>query len=112
MTALYGINSINLPHIDLYRWASDKKIFLPINFRKTPEQEQLFLKILAMKQYFVKLHPVLEQARYTEAMKEAMKYMPSNGFSDKTVMIIQIAGVAFLVVISLIASNMNGNAKL
>ena len=29
MTALYGVNSINLPHVDLYKWAADKKIFLP-----------------------------------------------------------------------------------
>lgn len=57
MTALYGINSINLPHVDLYKWARKNKILLPIDCRKPPEREGMFLKMLAIKQYFVKAAP-------------------------------------------------------
>jgi hypothetical protein len=103
MTAL-GINFINGPHVDIYRWAKEKKIFLPLDFRRTPEEEKMFLKLLSLKPYFVRLTPDLERARFSEAMKEAMKYLPSNGFSDKTVMIFQVGGIIFFAIISVMAA--------
>jgi hypothetical protein len=109
MTALYGIDSINLPHVDLYKWAEKKKIRLPLNFRKTVEEEKLFLKLLAMRQYFVRLPPDQEKARFSEAMKEAMKHLPSNGFSDKTVIIFQIAGTFFFAVFYVINVTLKRN---
>ncbi len=99
MTALYGISSMRLPHVNVYKWAADRKIFLPADFRKTPQEEAMFLKLLAMRQYFVKLTPAEEQARYSEALKEAAKYLPGKGLSDGTFMLLQIGVGIFLFVI-------------
>ena len=96
MTTLYGIQSINLPHVNLYQWAKEKKIWVPLDWRQTPEMEKMFLKLLAMKQYYIKGTPAQEQARFSEAMKEAMKYLPTEGLSDQAVMIVQIAGTALI----------------
>lgn len=104
MTALYDINAINLPHVNLYSWAKKNKIIVPLDLSRTPEREQMFLKIQALRQFFVKLSPAEEAARFTEAMKEAMQYLPSSGFSDKTVIVFQVAGTVFFAVIYFMSS--------
>ncbi len=101
MTALYGMGSMRLPHVSIYKWAADKKIFLPADFRRTPSEEAMFLKLLAMRQYFVKLPPAEEQARYSEALKEAAKYLPGNGLSDGMVTLILIGGGIFFIVLTI-----------
>lgn len=99
MTALYNLNSINLPHVDLYRWAADRKLIFPLDVKGIPEQEKLFLKMLAMKQYFVKMSPEQEAKRFSAAMKEAMEHLPSNGLSDKTIILLHVAGTIFIAVL-------------
>jgi DNA-binding transcriptional regulator/RsmH inhibitor MraZ len=85
--------------VDVYRWAKKSKVFLPVNFRKTLEQEAMFLKMLSMRQYFIKLSPLQHQTRMAEAVQEAMKYYPEKGLSDRAVVVIQIAGAVFFAVI-------------
>ncbi len=99
MTSLFGIQFNSLPHVNIYKWAADKKIFLPLDFRKTPEQEKVFLKYLSLKHHFVRLPADQEQARFSEALKEAIKYLPSKGLSDKIVISFQIAGTIFFAVL-------------
>ena len=101
MTAMFGINSVNLPHVDVYRWAKKHKVFLPINFRQTPEQEAMYLKILSMRHYFVKLPPLEHQARVAEAVQEAMKYYPVSGLTDRAIVVVQVAGVIFFAILFL-----------
>lgn len=108
MTALYGINSINLPHVNIFKWAAKKKIFIPIDFKRTREQEEMFLKLISMRQYFVRLPTAEEQARFSAALKESMKYLPLEGFKDKTVIVFQVAGTIFCAVLFAI----NATAKL
>ena len=101
MTAMFGIDSVNLPHVDVYKWAAKRKIFVPVNFRRTPEQEKMFLKIASMRHYFVKLPPIEHQARISEALEEMMKYYPVSGLSDRAIVVVQIAGAIFFAVIYL-----------
>jgi hypothetical protein len=103
MTALYLPNSLNLPHVDIHRWAKDKKIFLPYDFRKTPEEEFRNLKLLAMKQFYIRGTPEQERQHFSEAMKESMKYLPGKGLSDTTVFILQIGfNVVFCIFVTIL----------
>jgi len=99
MSALYGPNSINLPHINIFRWAQKNNVVLPVDFRRTKEQETLFLKYIANRDNYVQLSPALERARFSKALKEAMEYLPSSGLQDKTVIAFQIAGTIFFAVL-------------
>lgn len=96
MTALYNVQSINLPHVNLFKWAKEKKIWVPLDWRQTPDMERMFLKMVTMRQFYIKGTPAEEQARFSEAMKEAMKYLPTEGLSDQAVMIVQIVGTALV----------------
>jgi hypothetical protein len=107
MSAIYGPNSVNLPHVNVFRWAQKNNIFLPVDLRKTKEEEIIFLKYLANHCNFVKLSANLEKSRFSAALKEAIRYLPSNGYSDKMVMIFQIAGTIFFVICAI-----NGKSKL
>jgi hypothetical protein len=102
MTAMFGIRSMDLPHVDVYRWAAKHKIFLPANFRKTPEQEAMYLKMLCMKKYFIKLSPLEHEARVAEALEEEMEYYPEGGLSDRAVALLQIVTTLFFAIFYLI----------
>jgi hypothetical protein len=88
-----------LPHIDLYKWAADRKTWIPLDWKTTPQEEFQFLKLLALKQFYVRGTPAQESARFTEALKESMKYIPGPGLSDKTATILHIAGSIFICVL-------------
>jgi hypothetical protein len=109
MSALYGPESVNLPHVNIFKWAQEKNVFLPLDFRGTPEVHEIFLKYLANRPNFVTLPPHIEKARFSAALKEAIQYLPSNGLSDRTIMIFQIAGIIFLAVLCQVGG---ANAKL
>jgi hypothetical protein len=90
MTALYGPYSIDLPHVDIHKWAKTKKILLPYDFRKTPEEEYRSLRLLALKQFYIRGTREEEQKRFGEAVKEGIKYLSGTGISDATALIIQV----------------------
>ena len=92
MTALYNIASLRLPHVNIYRWASEQKIIVPFDFQHTSEEVYMFLKLQAMKQFYISGTPEQEQARFKAAVKEYMEHYAKDKFSDRTVLIVQIAG--------------------
>ena len=107
MSALYGLSSVNLKHIDLFKWAEKNKVFIPLNFRSNDEIKECFLKILSSRDHFIKLPPLMENDRYHKAIKQAYKYLPSEGgLSERTILIIRVAGVVFLAIVHLTANAM------
>jgi hypothetical protein len=106
MTALPRISDINLPHVDLFRWAKKHKVIVPLSCANISEDKVLFLKQIALRQYFVKLSSAEESACFTEAMKEAMTYLPKIGLSDNTVHVFQIAGTIFFAVLYYVSAKL------
>lgn len=107
MSALYGLNRLNFSHIDLFEWAEKKKIFIPANFLVNDDMKECFLKILMCHDRFTKVSPSEEQARYIKAIKQAHKYLPSEGgLSDNQVILRGVGPVIFLLIIEFAAKRL------
>jgi hypothetical protein len=101
MTSMFGIGPLKLSNIDVSRWAEKYKIYLPVNFRKTPEQEKMHLKMLYLSRFFKKMTPVEHRDQMAEALEEAMKNSLESGLSDRAVALIQIVTIIFLTILNL-----------
>lgn len=106
MTALPLISDMNRTHVDLFGWAKKNKIIVPLSCANIAEEKLLFLKQIALRQYFVKLSPIEESSLFSEAMKEAMTYLPKIGLSDKTVYAFQVAGTIFFAVLYCVSAKL------
>jgi len=106
MTALYGLSPENFRHVNVLQWAANARKFLPLDFRRTPEQQKYYLKLLSMTHHFIKLPPAEAEVRYHRAIQEAYKYLPNEGFTDSTILVIQVAGVVFLAIVAAVTSKL------